>query len=131
MGAVVFWTDTDSPVRGASSTWSEIEFRCTTLKSAGTLSPMFTSTTSPGTRFFESWIVHTPSLNNLHSTACISFKASKALSAFESYQIDIIEFATRISKMTNGSTYAVIPSSLSPIRKILKNLSKLTCNSYN
>lgn len=115
IGLVVFYTLTDSPVNGASSTYRETDLSSAILKSAGTLSPILTSTTSPGTKFLASEIDHTPSLSNLHSTAYISFKASRALSAFESCQIEITELTTKIVRITKGSTYAVIPSSPSPI----------------
>lgn len=112
---VVFYTDTDSPVRGASSTIKDMDFNSTILKSAGTLSPILTSTMSPGTKLLESEIAHSPSLSNLHSTAYISLRASSAWSALESCQIAITALATRINRITNGSTYAVSPSSPSPI----------------
>ena len=115
MGLVVFCTETDSPVRGASSTIRDIDLNSKILISAGTLSPTFTSTISPGTKSFESASFHLPSLRSLHSTAYISLSASRAESALESYQIEIIALAISISKITNGSTYAVRPSSPSPI----------------
>lgn len=47
-GAAVLLTATDSPVSAACSTRSTAVLSCTTRMSAGTLSPVWISTTSPG-----------------------------------------------------------------------------------
>jgi len=50
MGFMVLLTEVGSPVSGASSTYIETDLSSATLISAGILSPMRTSTISPGTR---------------------------------------------------------------------------------
>ena len=56
-------------------------------------------------------VCHLPSLNVRLSCAYISTSASRALSAFESCHIATMPLITRINRITNGSTYAAIPSS--------------------
>ena len=52
-------TGTDSPVRVVSFTTSRVVLR--TLTSAGTASPVASEMMSPGVRFFDSVVFHSPS----------------------------------------------------------------------
>ena len=88
-----------------------------TLISAGTHCPVVTFTISPGTNSLALMVSHFPSLRVRLSYAYISTSASRALSAFESYQMATMPLMTRMSRITNGSTYAAIPSSPSSKRK--------------
>jgi len=63
MGFMVLLTEVGSPVSGASSTYIETDLSSATLISAGILSPMRTSTISPGTRLTASDYLRTPSLS--------------------------------------------------------------------
>jgi hypothetical protein len=47
----------------------------------------------------------------------MSIRASRAFSAFDSYQMATIPFRTRMSRITKGSTKAAKPSSPSPAQK--------------
>ena len=85
------------------------------LKSAGTLSPTDTSMMSPGT-MSTAFTFCTPSLSDLTTlpvSGSYSFNASIADSAFLSCQTPTQALAIKMSKMTKGSTKAVIESSSS------------------
>ena len=108
-------TATDSPVNDACSTRTVAVFNRITRQSAGTRSPVFSSTTSPGTNSrASSEPFHRPSLRHFACSLCISFSASSARSALLSCHTPTIAFSTKISAMTAGSAYAASPSSAPP-----------------
>lgn len=55
-----------------------------------------------------------PFLTTLADSGCISFNASRAASAFDSCQTPTKAFNARMSNMTPGSMYALMPSDSSP-----------------
>mmetsp|Transcript_9161 Transcript_9161/g.25531 ORF Transcript_9161/g.25531 Transcript_9161/m.25531 type:complete len:290 (+) Transcript_9161:2484-3353(+) len=111
-GSVVLLTATDSPVSDACSSRMVAVLRRTTRQSAGTRSPVRTSTTSPGTssRAGRS-LTHSPARRHRAVSLCISLSASSALSALLSCHTPTMAFNTRISKMTPGSTKSTRESS--------------------
>lgn len=81
-------------------------------------SPVLICTTSPGTNSLASIVDQTPSLRHLLSIACRFLRASSALSALLSYHTATVPLIIRISRITNGSIKAVMPSSPSPVSAI-------------
>mmetsp|Transcript_24712 Transcript_24712/g.73762 ORF Transcript_24712/g.73762 Transcript_24712/m.73762 type:complete len:200 (+) Transcript_24712:2571-3170(+) len=110
-GSTSLETLIDSPVSWDCSMRIVVVFSFTTRMSAGTLSPTFTSTMSPGTTRFASIALQWPSRSTVAVSGCNFFSASRAFSALDSCQTPTKAFATKIARMTSGSTYAVRPSS--------------------
>eukprot|EP00965_Chrysotila_dentata_P179801 5936508-Pleurochrysis_carterae.AAC.3 len=85
---------------------------CECLSAYGTLSPTPIWTMSPGTSSLAGTVGSSSPFRTqqaLHVCSCLS--ASSALSALASCQTPTIALITRISRITNGSTNACIPSS--------------------
>ncbi|MBA7663794.1 hypothetical protein ES703_71842 [subsurface metagenome] len=82
IGSTSLSTGTDSPVSAASSALRF--FTENRRKSAGTLSPPSSRTTSPGTVSRVATIFFSLSLSTVHSGTSIFFRASKEASAFPS-----------------------------------------------
>mmetsp|Transcript_56356 Transcript_56356/g.122688 ORF Transcript_56356/g.122688 Transcript_56356/m.122688 type:complete len:296 (+) Transcript_56356:1295-2182(+) len=111
-GSSVFITVSLSPVSGPSSKRTVVVFSLSRRKSAGTLSPTPIWTMSPGTSSLAGTVGSSSPFRTqqaLHVCSCLS--ASSALSALASCQTPTIALITRISRITNGSTNACIPSS--------------------
>jgi len=81
------------------------------LRSAGILSPYFTSTISPGTRSLAFIYYQFPSLKTKAWGDYRSFNASIAFSASKSYQIPTTALQIKMVKMTQGSTQGGIECS--------------------
>mmetsp|Transcript_9427 Transcript_9427/g.27257 ORF Transcript_9427/g.27257 Transcript_9427/m.27257 type:complete len:220 (-) Transcript_9427:95-754(-) len=109
--SVCFETLWDSPVSWDCSMRTVVVFNLTHRRSAGTLSPALTSTTSPGTKSSASTCCQVPSRSTCAWSGCNLFKASSAFSALDSCHTPTKALATNMSKITKGSTYAVRPSS--------------------
>mmetsp|Transcript_61664 Transcript_61664/g.161996 ORF Transcript_61664/g.161996 Transcript_61664/m.161996 type:complete len:239 (-) Transcript_61664:326-1042(-) len=101
----------DSPVSWDCSMRMVVVLRLTRRMSAGTLSPTLTSTMSPGTTSSAWMLCQDPSRSTMALSGCSFFRASSAFSALDSCHTPTKAFATRMSRMTSGSTYAVQPSS--------------------
>mmetsp|Transcript_41878 Transcript_41878/g.75722 ORF Transcript_41878/g.75722 Transcript_41878/m.75722 type:complete len:219 (+) Transcript_41878:2679-3335(+) len=101
----------DSPVSCDCSMRMVVVFSLMSLMSAGTLSPTLISVTSPGTTSTASICCQRPSRRTMALSGCSFFRASRAFSALDSCQTPTKALATRISRITSGSTYAVMPSS--------------------
>ena len=106
------FTATDSPVSDACSRRIVAVFSRITRQSAGTRSPVRTSTTSPGTssRAGRS-LIHSPARRHRAVSLCISLSASSALSALLSCHTPTMALSTRMSRMTPGSTKSTKDSS--------------------
>ena len=105
--AASFSTGTDSPVSAASCTLRFTD--SSSLRSAGTLSPVSTETMSPTTSSRDSMTLITPSLITLQWGADIFSSASSDFSALDSWSMPIIALATSITSMIRAS---VTPSPL-------------------
>mmetsp|Transcript_63049 Transcript_63049/g.184369 ORF Transcript_63049/g.184369 Transcript_63049/m.184369 type:complete len:252 (+) Transcript_63049:2511-3266(+) len=110
-GSTSLETLCDSPVSCDCSMRSVVVFSFTRRMSAGTLSPTLTSTTSPGTTSSASTCCQWPPRSTMALSGCSFFSASRAFSAFDSCQTPTKALATRMARITSGSTYAVRPSS--------------------
>mmetsp|Transcript_9814 Transcript_9814/g.26684 ORF Transcript_9814/g.26684 Transcript_9814/m.26684 type:complete len:236 (+) Transcript_9814:2571-3278(+) len=113
-GSTIFCTVADSPVSEPSSQRMVVVLSLSTRQSAGTLSPTRTCTTSPGTR---SDADNEGRSSPLRTTVAValwsSLSASSADSAFDSCHTPTTALMTRMSRITKGSTKAVMPSSSS------------------
>mmetsp|Transcript_64460 Transcript_64460/g.165865 ORF Transcript_64460/g.165865 Transcript_64460/m.165865 type:complete len:205 (+) Transcript_64460:565-1179(+) len=103
-GSTSFDTLCDSPVSWDCSMRMVVVLRLISRMSAGTLSPTLTSTTSPGTTSSASMLCQEPSRSTMAESGCSFFSASSAFSALDSCHTPTKAFATRISRMTSGST---------------------------
>ena len=105
IASISLFTATDSPVSDACSSRIVAVFRVTTRASAGTRSPVRTSTTSPGTRSraWNAWS-HLPSRSTRAVSDCISLSASSAFSAFDSCHTPTMALRIKMRRMTPGST---------------------------
>ncbi len=99
-----FSTGSDSPVSADSSTWSSASR--INLRSAGSLSPASTSTTSPGTSLSEGTCRWRPSRSTRASVCTIDRSASRADSALDSWMNPTTVLTTTTPKMTEASTYS-------------------------
>mmetsp|Transcript_141506 Transcript_141506/g.439883 ORF Transcript_141506/g.439883 Transcript_141506/m.439883 type:complete len:246 (+) Transcript_141506:2525-3262(+) len=122
MGSGSLETLCDSPVSCDCSMRIVVVFSFMRRKSAGTLSPTFTSTMSPGTTSAASMTPQWPFRSTVALSGCSFFSASSAFSAFDSCQTPTKALATKMARMTRGSTYAARPSSaLFSSKKARKN----------
>ena len=97
-------TGTDSPVKAASSTLSELA----SIKriSAGTISPASNKTISPGTKSWGLTVMTLPSRRTRASGEAISLRASMASSALDSWTTPIMALSTTTRRMMTASCHS-------------------------
>ncbi len=103
-GSTCFSTGTDSPVSAASAICRSRHR--TSLRSAGTLSPDWRSTTSPGTIPTESIRVFCPPRITVASVTSVLPKASIAWSALPSWRKPTIALTSTTPRITAASIHS-------------------------